>query len=134
MNIICKVKLLTCDIDQFYTITSIDIWGGRNGFNLTEIYNLRNIICLKAESIHISYKIKFLRNLKRFTNTIQHAFTEDSRPDIIISDLEALDELYSMNISFDFGYFSEYFSPKIINVTVFESIVFPGHHIYNRYI
>ena len=134
MSVTCEINLLTCDIDQFYIIINIDIWGIHSGFNLTEIYNLRNIIYLSAEGIKISYKIKFLRRLKRFNNTIQHSSLNDNWVGIASGDLKSLDELCSMNISFNYGYFLKHILPNTTRCYISESKVFPGHYICNRFV
>ena len=99
MSIDCQVKHLICDIDQFYIIKYVKLYGSKNGFNLGEIYNLQHITHLCAEGMIINSKIKLLRSLKGFDNIIY--------TNMIIGNLESLDALFSMNISFAYGHFSQ---------------------------
>ena len=125
MNICCQVKHLICDIDQFYIIKYVKLYGSKNGFNLGEIYNLQHITHLCAEGMIINSKIKLLRSLKGFDNII---FTN-----MIIGNFESLYALFSMNINFAYGYFSQDMISKDTTIGYKnESNTFPGHYVYFR--
>ena len=125
MNINCEVKLITCDIDQFYIIKDINLNGSSAGYNLSEIYNLQLLVKLCAECIIINSKIKFLRSLKIFNNKIQIPSRINN---VIIGNLTALETLCSMNVSFEYGYLPYYIQPpKTARCRMLESSIFPWH-------
>ena len=127
MEIDCQINLLTCDIDQFYIIKVVNLHGSKNGVNLGEIYNLCHIIDLSIEGIIINSKIKLLRSLKVFSNTVS---TRDGTNNMIIGNLEAFDALCSMNINFTYGYFPQQMSLKHINNVIYrKSHTFSGYYI-----
>ena len=124
MKINCRESGVTCDIDQFYIIRTINVIGGY-GCNLAEIYNLRCLVNLSAEFMIIDSRIKFLQNLKNFDN----AATLYDKKNVVVGNLAVLETLISMNISFGYGYFSQY--PIKYAHHMRESVLFRGYYIYS---
>ena len=122
MEIDCKLGLLTCDIDQFYLVLRLRLFGNKNIFNFAEVYNMRWIKILNASCANITTRVKSLIKLRYLDNqpTNYTGYQPPTGCPIV------LNILLAMNIQFCYGYFRNDSLPRIKTGVLHKSSIFPG--------